>query len=132
MKLQGPDDVPPSEGEQTPFATLLQGFGQRRNGDSHTYHIVIGRVPVFDDTEHIHREELEVHLHILVFLALGHLGKAIKVGKGLIDHIEHLLTILLRTKHLTTLQIGHMEVVALHRHLCHTLVLLGHSVLRHV
>ena len=93
MELQGADDMPPAERQEATLAALLQGFGQRGNGDAHADNIMVGRVPVLNDTKHIHGEELEILMHISVDLALRHLGIAIEVGEGLVHHVEHLLAV---------------------------------------
>ena len=112
VELQGTDDMPPAKGEKASVVTFLQGLGERGNGDTHTDNGMVRQVPVLNDTEHIHVEELEILLHIDIYLVLGHLRIAIEMAKGLVDHIEHLLTILLRTKDLTALQARHMQIIA--------------------
>ena len=55
----------------------------------------------------------------------------IEVTERFINHIKHLTTDLLLAKHLTTLGVHRMQVVAFHNHLGYLLVLLGHIALRH-
>ena len=73
VELQRTKQVPLSEGPQATIATFLQCSRERRNGYAHTNNVVTRSVPVFYDTKHVHREELEVFLHIFIYLLVGHL-----------------------------------------------------------
>ena len=101
MELQSSDNMPPAKRKQTTLATFLQSLGERRDGDAHTDNVVIGRIPVFYHTEHIHREKLKILVDIGINLTLSHLRITIEVGKGLVHHIEHLLAITIGTKQMT-------------------------------
>ena len=131
MELQGTNDMPPAERQEATFAALLQGLGQRGNGDAHADNIMVGRVPVLNDTKHIHGEILKVLMHIGVDLTLRHLGIAIEVGEGLVHHVEHLLAVLFWPEHLAALQLRTMQVVTLFDHLGHLFEFLGHALLGH-
>ena len=123
--------MPPAKGEQTSVPALLQGSRHIGYRDAHTNDLVIGRVPVFNQTEHIHIEHGEPHLQILVNLTLRHLRIAVEMAKRLVNDIEHLTAILFLAEHLTALGVHGMQVVALHHHLRHFAELLGHALLRH-
>ena len=73
MELQGTETMPPSEGPQTSVLALLQGARHIGDRDTHADDVVVRRIPVFNETEHIHVEHGEVHLQVLVNLAFRHL-----------------------------------------------------------
>ena len=131
MELQGAQTVPPAERPQATVLTFLQGARHIGDGDTHANHVMVGGVPVFYQTEQVHVEHGEIHLQVLVNLALGHLRVAIEVAKGLVDHIEHLTTNLFLAKHLTALGVNGVQVVALHHHLRDLAELLRHALFRY-
>ena len=73
MEPQGAQTMPPAERPQASVLTLLQGSCHIRDGNAHTYHLMLGRVPILYHTKHIHIEHGEVHLQVFVNLALCHL-----------------------------------------------------------
>ena len=131
LELQGTDDMPPAERPQTTVTALLQSLCQRGDGDTYADTVVVGRVPVFDDAEQVQFNELEVHVHILVYLFLRHLRVAVEVTEGLVDNLEDTMTIFLRTEDVLFGQLPDVQVVALHGQLCHAFHLFGHAALRY-
>ena len=73
VELQGTQAMPPAEGPQASVLALLQGTRHVGDGDAHANDVVVGGVPVFNETEHVHVEHGEVHLQVLVNLTFGHL-----------------------------------------------------------
>ena len=121
--------MPPTEGPQASVLTLLQGPRHIGNRNAQANDLMVGRVPVFYQTEHLHVEHREVHPQVFVHLALRHLGIAIQMTKRLVDDIKHLATVLFLAEHLTALGVDGMQVIALHHHLGYLAELLGHALL---
>ena len=100
VEFQGSHTMPPAKRPEASVLTLLQGTCHISYRNAHTYHLMVRGVPVFYQTKHIHVEHGEIHLQILINLALSHLRIAIEMTKRLIDDIEHLTTILYLAKYL--------------------------------
>ena len=130
VELQRTQYVPPAEGEEL-SAALLQGVCERRYGDAHTNHLMVGCVPVFDDGDEVEVCHGQIHLHVLLYLSVGELRVAIEVLEGLVHYIEYLLAVSVLAVYLIALQLLHLQVVALLDHLCDGSILLRHF-LRHV
>ena len=111
--------------------TFLQGTGHIRDTDTYGNHIVVGQVPVLNQTKHIHIEHGEIHLQVFVNLTLCHLGISVEVAKRLVDHIQHLAAVLLLAEHLTALGMHRVQVVAFHHQFSHLLIFLRHTVFGH-
>ena len=118
LGLKCPQNVEPTEGEQL-TAALTYGTGDLRHTESDTYHLVF---LVHDDGHEIEVEQRQVHITVVLFLALGHGLEVIQLLVSRIDDI-HVLGAESTSQFTYALDLNHMHVRTLFNDIRYT----GHA-----
>ena len=129
MKLQSLYAMPPAKREQASVPTFLQSTCHIGYRDAYTDDLMVGCVPVFYQTEHVHIKHGKPHLQVLVNLALRHLRITIKMTKRLVDYIKHLSAVLFLAEYLTALRVHGVQIIPFHHQFSHLAELVRHTFL---